>query len=238
MREGRGDSLVPARKLPSEPGQERPVAAVPLNHEEILGMSEARHYRAARRDEDARLRAAAASGDRHPTADDLLRGHPLQGGNLARDVREFVARASKGLTDPAALESLRRLERAASETAPNAEAVLAAVRTCRLSPEADPDGSLRLRCVIYAALLGDVDAAHAVAAEAALAAYVQDWHLESDGSELVWQAAAWSAYAAARLGPFRRLPYAVTEMPSARERVDAFADEFRLKVFRLSSEVD
>jgi hypothetical protein len=92
--------------------------------------------------------------------------------------------------------------------------------------------------MIYAALLGDVDAAHAVAAEAALAAYVQDWHLEGDGRDLVWQAAAWSAFAAVRVGPFRRLPYAISEVPSVRDRVDAFAEEFRLQANRLFAEVD
>jgi len=218
------------------------VAAVPVNYEEILGMAQARRDRAGRRDEDGRLRAAAASGDRHPTADELMRGHPLQGRDLACDVREFVAKATQGITDPAALESLGRLGRAARDAGSggttDGAAILAAIRSCRLSPEADPDGSVRLRCVIYAALLGDVDAAHSVAAEAALAAYVQDWHLEGDGSDLVWQAVAWSAYAAASVGPFRRLPFAITEMSSVRERVDAFADEFRLKVGRLSAELD
>lgn len=162
----------------------------------------------------------------------------MQAGDIACDVREFVAVASKGLADLAALESLERLGQAAAERGPGDAAILAALKACRLSTEADPDGSVRLRCVIYAALLGDVDAAHSVAAEAALAAYVQDWHLEGDGSDLVWQAVAWSAYAAASVGSFRRLPFAITEMSSVRERVDAFADEFRLKVGRLSAELD
>jgi hypothetical protein len=217
------------------------VTVVPTNHEEILGMAQARRDRARRREEDRHLRAATASGARHPTVDDLLRGHPLQGGELARDVREFVAVAVDGLVDPASVESLKRLGNAARQAGPGGSAdgaaILAAIQACCFSPEADPNGTIRLRCVIYAALLGDVDAAHAVAAEAALVAYTQDWHLEGDGSDLVWQAAAWSAFAAGRVGPFRRLPYTISEMPSVRDRVDAFAEEFRLRVGRLFVEV-
>lgn len=216
------------------------MPVLPMNHDELFGIAQARRDRAAKRDEDLSRRASAAAGDRHPTADELLRGYPLQGGDLGRDVAEFVARTSAGLADVDALESLTRLANAVSGAAAGGAgvgAVLAALRACRIAPDADPDGTLRLRCVIYAALLGDVDAAHAVAAEAALAAYVQDWHLEGDGSDLVWQSAGWSAFAAACVGPFRCLPYTISEMPSARERVDAFAEEFRLRVGRLSAEV-
>lgn len=215
-----------------------PVAPI---HEEILGMAQSRRDREAARVADGARRRMAASGTRLPSADELLRGHHVLGGDIRRDIEGFVESALSGSRDPETLASLRRLAETARPVAQGGgddDAVLAAISACRLSPEADPDGSLRLRCVIYAALLGDVDAAHAVAAEAALAAYVQDWHLEGDGSELVWQAVAWSAYAAAEVGPFRRLPYEITEMSSARERVDAFADEFRLKVCRVAAELN
>lgn len=205
-------------------------------------MAQARRDRRSARLADGASRRESSSGTRLPSADGLLRGHPLLGEDIRRDIEGFVAAAVTGLTDEEATASLRRLAEASRAGGRNGEAdgtsLLSALRACRLSPEADPDGSIRLRCVIYAALLGDVDAAHVVASEAALAAYVQDWHREGDGSELVWQAAAWSAFAASQVGPLRRLPYAITEMSTARERVDAFADEFRLKVGRLLPEVD
>ncbi len=215
---------------------------VPPIHEEILGMAQARRDRRSARHADEANRRETSLGARLPSAEELLRGHPLLGKDIRRDIEGFVDSAFVELTDEEAAASLRRLAEASrvgkQDGEPDDTAILSALRACRLSSEADADGSIRLRCVIYAALLGDVDAARAVAAEAALAAYVQDWHLEGDGSELVWQAAAWSAYAAAQVGPFRRLPYAITEMPSARERVDAFADEFRLRVGRVAVEVD
>lgn len=204
-------------------------------------MAQARRDREARRAEDQCRREQAASGSRHPSADELLRGHPLQGRDIGVDIQEFVRTALPRTGDVDATQSLRRIALAAARPGlgggPDGEGILAALLECRLSPEADPDGSLRLRCVIYAALLGDMDAAHAVAAEAALAAYVQDWHIEGDGSDLVWQAAGWSAYASSRAGPFRQLPYPITEMDCPRARVDAFADELRLRVARVLSEV-
>ncbi|WP_156386775.1 hypothetical protein [Aureimonas sp. Leaf454] len=218
------------------------MTAVPLNHEEILGMAQARRDRRAAKLADGARRLAAASGTRLPSADELLRGHPVLGEDIRRDIEGFVDRALRGLRHPEATESLRRLAEAARGTIQDArggdDAILAAIRACSLPPEADPDGTIRLRCVIYAALLGDVDAAHVVAAEAALAAYVQDWHLEGDGSDLVWQAVGWSAFAASRVEAFRPLPYALAEMPSVRDRVDAFAEDFRLKVGRLLDETD
>ncbi len=155
-------------------------------------MAQARRDRRAARVADESRRAMAASGTCLPSADELLRGHPVLERDIGRDIEGFVQSASQDLRDPEALESLRRLAQAARFGGKGRHAddgaILDALRACRLSPEADPEGSIRLRCVLYAALLGDVDAAHAVAAEAALAAYVQDWHLEGDGSDLVWQA--------------------------------------------------
>lgn len=215
---------------------------VPLDHEEILGMAQARDGRRAARIADEAKRLEAAAGTRLPSTDALLRGHPLLGGDIRRDIEGFVEHVSHDLADAEAAASLRRLVEASRLDmrcgVADGAAILEALGACRLSDEADPDGNLRLRCVIYAALLGDIDAAHAVAAEAALSAYVQDWHLEGDGSDLVWQAAAWSALAAARVGPFRPLPYAISKMPSVRGRVDAFADEFRLRVGRVLKELE
>ncbi|KQQ84197.1 hypothetical protein [Aureimonas sp. Leaf324] len=218
------------------------MPSVPTALEEILGMAQARRDRAAARAADGERRGAAASGSVLPSADQLLHGHPPLGGDIRTDIQEFVGSVPDGSVDREAAASLRALSDAARRAAPgggvDGVAVLAALRACRIAPPSDPDGTLRLRCVIYAALLGDAEAALAVAGEAALLAYVQDWHLEGDGTELVWQAAAWAAFGSSRLGPLRRLPWPISEMGLTRDRIDAFADEFRLKVSRHLPELE
>ncbi len=218
------------------------MPSVPPALDEILGMAQARRDRAAARAADRERRGAAASGSILPSADQLLRGHPPLGGDIRTDIQGFVGSVPAESLDREAAASLRALSEAARRAAPgggiDGAAVLSVLRACRIPPQSDPDGTLRLRCVIYAALLGDADAALAVAGEAALLAYVQDWHLEGDGTELVWQAAAWAAFGSQRLGPLRRLPWSISEMASTRDRVDAFADEFRLKVSRHLPELE
>lgn len=218
------------------------MTSVPSFHEDILGMAEARRARRAEHNDDTHRRAMAASGVHFPTADQLLRGYPLLGRDIARDIQCFVASVSLEQTDAETLCSLQELDSASraigADGALDEASVLDAIRKCRFSSDSDKDGTIRLRCVIYAAFLGDVDAAQRVAGEAALLAYVQDWHLEGDGSELVWQALAWAALSSARLEPFRVLTYPISRGSSVRGRIDSFADEFRLRVGRVLPELD
>jgi hypothetical protein len=215
---------------------------VPKFNEDISGVAEARRARKAEHQDDTRRREMAASGQLFPTADQLLRGYPLLGQDIAKDIQCFVALASLDQTDAETLRILEELDNASraigADGSLDESCVLDAIRKCRFSSDSDKDGTSRLRCVIYAALLGDVDAAQTVAGEAAVLAYVQDWHLEGDGSEIAWQAMAWAAFSSARLGPFRILPYPISEMTSVKERIDAFADEFRLRVGRVLPELD
>ena len=220
----------------------RHMTSDPLLHEDLFGMAEARRARRSEHDDDMHRRGMTASGAHFPTADQLLRGYPLLGQDIARDIQCFVASVLLDQTDAETLSSLQHLNKASREIgadgALNEASILDAIRKCRFSSESDRDGAIRLRCVIYAALLGDVDAAQRVAGEAALFAYVQDWHLEGDGSELVWQALAWAALSSARLEPFRALTYPISKMSSVKERIDAFAYEFRLQVGRVLPELD
>ncbi len=209
--------------------------------DEILGVRAARRMRGQRRAEAAAIFREAAEGRLLPTSDQLLRGCPFLGGDMASDIRAFVAETPRGALDQEALDSLRRVDAATrgadSNEASVDAAILDALGACSFTDASDPDGTLRLRCVIYAAFLGDIDAMHAVAAEAALMAYMQEWHREGDGTDLVWQALAWCALSAVQMGPFRKPPHPVSEMASTRDRIDAFADEFRTQVFRLAREV-
>ncbi len=208
----------------------------------MASMEAARQERELAREADLRRRVEAAEGSYLPTADQLLRGYPFMGGDMAADIRAFVAALALDRLDREALDSLHRLgatTRGLKLGDASADAaILDALGSCHFDETSDPNGTTRLRCVIYAAFLGDVEATQIVAAEAALMAYVQEWHREGDGTDLVWQAMAWSALSAVRMGPFRKPPYPVSEMASTRDRIDAFADEFRTQVFRLSREVD
>ncbi len=210
--------------------------------EEILGMGHARRMRGQRRAEAAEMMSRAAEGDHLPTTDQLLRGYPFLGGDMVLDIRSFVAAASSEALDREEFESLRRLTAATQGERLDGlsadAAILDALGACRFTETSDPEGSIRLRCVIYAAFLGDMEAALVVAAEAALMAYMQEWHREGDGSDAVWQALAWCALSASKMGPLRSPPHPVSEMASTRDRLDAFADEFRTRVFRLAREVD
>lgn len=214
----------------------------PSLHEEISGMADARRARRSEHNNDMHRRGMAASGEHFPTADQLLRGYPLLGQDIRRDIQYFVSSVLLKQTDAETLSSLQQLDQASraigADGALDEALVLDAIRKCRFSSDSEKDGTIGLRCVIYAAFLGDVDAAQRVAGEAALLAYVQDWHLEGDGSELVWQALAWAALSSARRGPLRTLAYPISKGSSVRDRIDTFADEFRLRVGRVLPELD
>lgn len=206
----------------------------------MFGMAEARRDRAAARRDDRRRRMQASAGDRLPTVAELLRGFPLRGNDIATDMRCFVASAADGAVDPKAPGSLpvllAELDEFERGGCCDSAGLLGALSACAASTGVRHE--VGMRCVIYAALLGDVGSGYVVAGEAALLAHQQEWHREGDGTEAVWQAIAWSVACAVRAAPGRALRYPIGRVEPLADRIDAFADEFRTRVSRTVAELD
>lgn len=214
----------------------------PAKMSDILGMNAARRLRAQRRARDNVLAVQTTQGLHFPTTEQLLRGFPFFRGVLARDMEEFAARLdvlSAGAKDSERVPTLCRLARGlanvnhlhAVDELTSLLITDAAVAAIAGGPEAI------LRCRIYAAHLGVDLAAQEVATASLTRALAQDWHLEGDGSDLVWQSLGWLAYCGqsemVRLNP----ELAISLMDTPSERVMANADEFRLRVERCVFEI-
>ena len=143
-----------------------------------------------------RREKAVRGGTRLPTEEELLRGMPFFRDDLREDMREYGDRLARRLrkrqpTD--LLPVVACLEELTVEQSLDAVRAFAASLEAIEDKSGHPIRAAQLRCFMYQAGFGSVDAAAAIAGEMAMLA-VKDADTGSYKPRMLWRALAWSAF--------------------------------------------
>jgi hypothetical protein len=182
-----------------------------------------------------RLRwTAFLDGTSAPSADDLLRGAPFYKGSLSADVLRYGAGDFGDARHFTAKDKFARLGAALHALAAEKTTSTVADAVAALSEIDHPvdNDDHRLRCNLYRAYVGDVDAAMVMAVDTISAAFHQDWHLIGDPTRMVWQALGWLAFLSTKFERDERVGTNIRSMTSPFDRIESAAFEFRLQVER------
>lgn len=160
-----------------------------------------RAARARNRLMDATLRQQSLDGFHVPSAEQLLRGFPFTSDDMREDARQFALSLLEWASGLPGGPLRTRLEAvlpklAESCSARTVRAVANVLRSTGGQARHPELLAADLRCRIYLAHLGSEAAAMSVATDTIMTAYLQDWSVEGDGSDVVWQCLGWLAQCA------------------------------------------